>query len=227
MKEIKLVVFDMAGTTVNEDNVVYKTVREALQRAGVTVSLEKVLEIGAGKEKYRAIVDVLAAVENTQADAQAIFEDFQGLLKKAYDTLEVTAYEGVEELFRRLRSQGVKVVLNTGYDQKTAQGLLDKLGWAPPNQIDALITADDVETSRPSPEMIHKAMELFQIQDPASVLKAGDSAIDIEEGRNAHCGMTVGVLTGAQNREQLESAQPTLILDSLQELGDILFPKKE
>ena len=33
MKKIELAVFDMAGTTVNEDNVVYKTVRAALGRS--------------------------------------------------------------------------------------------------------------------------------------------------------------------------------------------------
>ena len=48
---IKLVVFDMAGTTVDEDNVVYKTVRDAINAAGYEFSLEQVLTHGAGKEK--------------------------------------------------------------------------------------------------------------------------------------------------------------------------------
>ena len=52
MKKIELAVFDMAGTTVNEDNVVYKTVRAALAKHGVDVTLETVLECGAGKENY-------------------------------------------------------------------------------------------------------------------------------------------------------------------------------
>lgn len=224
MKEIKLVVFDMAGTTVNEDNVVYKTLARALQGSGVEVSLEKVLEIGAGKEKFQAIVDILEALGNRDGDPKAIFKDFQGLLVEAYAQLEVVPYEGVEELFQRLRSHGVRVVLNTGYDRVTAQSLLDKLGWKTQVHIDALITADDVRTSRPSPEMIHRAMELYRIQDPSLVLKAGDSAIDIQEGKNANCGVTVGVLTGAQTREQLASAGPTVILGALHELGDLMFP---
>ena len=226
MKEIKLVVFDMAGTTVNEDNVVYKTVRNALAKWGVEVSLDTVLEFGAGKEKYKAIADIL---EQTQAnrtevvDAKAIHEDFKGMLKEAYANLEVTAYDGVEELFELLKSKGVKVVLNTGYDRKTAQSLLDKLGWEPGKQIDALITADDVVKGRPSSEMIDKAMELFNIIDADTVLKAGDSVIDIEEGKNANCGITVGVLSGAQTREQLESAEPTYILTSLEALAGVLY----
>jgi len=227
MKEIKLVVFDMAGTTVNEDNVVYKTVRDALAKSGVEVSLETVLEFGAGKEKYKAIADILKETnteEGRAVDAKAVFEDFKIMLKEAYANLDVTTYDGVEELFKLLKSKEVKVVLNTGYDKKTAQSLLDKLGWEPGNQIDALITADDVKIGRPSSEMIDKAMELFSITDPEVVLKAGDSVIDIEEGKNANCGMTVGVLTGAQTREQLETADPTLILNSLDALAGVLFP---
>ena len=37
---IKLVVFDMAGTTVDEDNVVYKTVRTAINFAGYDFTQE-------------------------------------------------------------------------------------------------------------------------------------------------------------------------------------------
>ena len=224
MKEIQLAVFDMAGTTVNEDNVVYKTVRAALAKHGVDVTLNTVLEFGAGKEKFKAIADILEQTKNTSLDANKVFEDFKSMLEEAYANLTVTSYDGVEDLFKILKSHDVKVVLNTGYDKKTAQSLLTKLGWEPGSQIDALITADDVVKGRPSSEMIDKAMELFGIKDAEKVLKAGDSVIDIEEGKNANCGITVGVLTGAQTREQLATAEPTMILDSLADLAQVLFP---
>lgn len=223
MKKIELAVFDMAGTTVNEDNVVYKTVRAALAKHGVDVTLETVLECGAGKEKFKAISDILEESQNKSVDAKAVFQDFKGMLEDAYTNLNVGTYDGVEELFKTLKKQEVKIVLNTGYDRKTAETLLNKLGWIPGEQVDALITADDVVNGRPSSEMIDKAMELFGVTDPQKVLKAGDSAIDIEEGKNANCGWTVGVLTGAQNREQLETARPTLILESLSSLAGELF----
>lgn len=224
MKKIELAVFDMAGTTVNEDNVVYKTVKAALAKHGVEVSLDTVLGFGAGKEKFKAISDILKETKTTGVDANAVFEDFKGMLEEAYTNLDVTTYHGVEELFQTLKSKEVKIVLNTGYDQKTAQSLLDKLGWVAGNQIDAVITADDVVRGRPSSEMIDKAMEMFGITESENVLKAGDSAIDIEEGKNANCGWTVGVLTGAQTREQLATAEPSMILDSLADLEEVLFP---
>nr|WP_321415011.1 phosphonatase-like hydrolase [uncultured Allomuricauda sp.] len=224
MKKIQLAVFDMAGTTVNEDNVVYKTVRAALAKNGVDVSLDTVLEFGAGKEKFKAITDILVRTKTNEVDANAVFKDFKGMLEEAYANLKVTSYDGIEELFKLLKAKNVRVVLNTGYDQKTANTLLDKLGWVPGNQIDAVITADDVIKGRPSSEMIDKAMEMFGITQPENVLKAGDSVIDIEEGKNANCGWTVGVLTGAQTREQLAIAEPSIILESLADLEEVLFP---
>ncbi len=224
MKKIELAVFDMAGTTVNEDNVVYKTVKAALAKSGMEVSLDTVLEFGAGKEKFKAIADILEKTKTTGVDPNAVFMDFKNMLEEAYANLEVTTYDGVEELFTLLKSKGVKVVLNTGYDHKTAKSLLNKLGWVPGEQIDALITADDVVKGRPSSEMIDKAMAMFGITAPDKVLKAGDSVIDIEEGKNANCGWTVGVLTGAQTREQLATAEPSMILDSLSDLAEQLFP---
>ena len=225
MEQIEMVVFDMAGTTVNENNVVYKTVQKSIVDAGFDVSLDMVLEHGAGKEKRKAIADVLENLNGQEVDAamvDVIFKNFKKDLVHAYEALHVTSYEGVEALFVYLREKGIKVVLNTGYDHKIAHGLLHKLGWQIGRHVDGLITADDVEIGRPSAEMIELAMSHFAISDASKVLKAGDSIIDIEEGKNAHCGLTVGVLTGAQTREQLETAAPSMILDSLADLKELV-----
>lgn len=224
-KNIKMVVFDMAGTTVDEDNLVYKTVQKAINREGFPVTLDEVLQHGAGKEKHKAITDVLVAVtgKNEVAEiADRAFDHFKSALEKAYDESEITSFEGMENFFDTLKSKGIKVVLNTGYDRKTATKLLEKLKWQEGKQFDALITADDVANGRPQPDMIFKAMKQFGISEAYEVLKAGDSEIDIQEGKNAGCGITVGVLSGAQNREQLAAANPDFILNTVTDLAGIL-----
>lgn len=222
MTKIKLAVFDMAGTTVDEGNVVYKTVQKVINDKGYPVSLEQVLKYGAGKEKHQAIVDVLTNCtqeSKIKEVAAEIFANFKPELKSAYENLDVQTFSGVKEMMETLRENGISVVLNTGYDRKTAQSLVDKLDWKLDRDIDGLVTADDVVNGRPNPDMIQKAMELCGIIDSAEVLKAGDSAIDIEEGKNANCGLTVGVLTGAQTAEQLQEANPDFILESLASLS--------
>ncbi len=57
---IRMVVFDMAGTTINEDNVVYKTLQRAINDHGYHFTLDQVMAAGAGKEKKEAIESILA-----------------------------------------------------------------------------------------------------------------------------------------------------------------------
>lgn len=223
INEIEMVVFDMAGTTINEQNIVYKSLHKSINKFGIDVSLELVLSIGAGKEKHQAIKDILAHLNNKDLEkSELIFQDFKQLLDQEYLTSTVIPIEGVEKVFNDLKKNGVKIVLNTGYSSKVANTLLDKLNWKKGEHYDALVTADDVERGRPFPDMIIKAMQLFGIEDASKVLKAGDSAIDVEEGKNAKCGITIGVLSGAQTRQQLETAKPDYILDSLASLYSIV-----
>ncbi|WDQ19250.1 phosphonatase-like hydrolase [Rhodopirellula sp. P2] len=217
---IELVVFDMAGTTVDENNVVYKTVRQAINAAGYNFTQEQVQSAGAGKEKSQAIRDVLALDGNDHPDTevQSIFADFRSRLVEAYDSLDVTEQPGASETFRELHARGIKVVLNTGYDRSTAEKLVHKIGWGIGQDFDALVTASDVETGRPGPDMIYLAMALTRVTDASAVVKVGDSRIDIEEGQNANCGMALGITTGAQPETELLQSNPTAVIHHLREL---------
>jgi len=65
-------------------------------------------------------------------------------------------------------------------------------------------------------------MEQHQITDKSSVAKVGDSIIDIEEGQNAGCGLTIGITTGAHTYEQLFTANPNAIINELTDLMQLL-----
>ena len=222
---IRLVVFDMAGTTVDEDNVVYKTVRAAINAAGYQFSQEQVQAAGAGKEKSQAIRDVLALGGSTHSDEEvaAIFDDFKQRLSSAYDALDVREQPGTSETFAKLRQHGIKVVLNTGYDRATAERLVATIGWVIGKDIDGLVTASDVENGRPAPDMIHLAMNQTGVASSDEVAKIGDSGIDIEEGKNAECGLTFGITTGAQTEAQLRTANPTHVVSSLAGMCELVL----
>jgi len=217
---IKMVVFDMAGTTVDEDNVVYKTLRTAINQAGYNLSLDEVLAQGAGKEKRQAIKSILQvyAAKDDNVLVDNIYTSFIEQLADAYATLEVLPQPNATDLFGALSEKNILVVLNTGYNRETAQSLVAKLGWEEGVEFDLLVTADDVDKNRPNPDMIWFAMKHFGITDGREVAKVGDSIIDIEEGRNAGCILNVGVTTGAHTLEQLQSANPEGIIHNLLEL---------
>jgi phosphonatase-like hydrolase len=221
---IKMAVFDMAGTTIDENNVVYKTVQKAINEEGFVLSLEQVLAQGAGKEKLQAIKDVLSAYADNHDEslAEKIYQNFIVHLSDAYGMLEILPQPNAVELFAALKERGILAILNTGYDRHTAQTILDKLRWEKGKQIDDLVTATEVEKNRPNPDMIWYAMEKFGIKDSKTVIKVGDSTIDIEEGKNAGCLLSIGITTGAHGRGQLESAHPDYIIDNLMELLPII-----
>jgi phosphonatase-like hydrolase len=218
--KIAMVVFDMAGTTVNEDNLVYKTLRKAINEACFNLSLDDVLAEGAGKEKRQAIRSVLSkyAQVNDEVLISAIYDEFIVALTNAYEHAAILPQPNVTQLFSALKERNILVVLNTGYDRKTASLIIEKLGWREGVEIDALVTASDVPNNRPQPDMIHFAMERFQIKESSSVVKIGDSIIDIEEGQNAGCGMSIGITTGAHTKNQLLTANPDYVINNLIEL---------
>lgn len=210
----------MAGTTVDENNVVYKTVQKAINEAGFDLSLVQVLAQGAGKEKLQAIKDVLSSYADNHDEelAKNIYQNFITQLGEAYRTLEILPQPNAEKLFAALRKRNIITILNTGYDRQTAQTIIDKLQWKKGVDFDELVTATEVTQNRPNPDMIIHAMNEFGIIDGKSVAKVGDSTIDIEEGRNAGCSLCIGITTGAHTREQLASANPDHIINNLVEL---------
>jgi phosphonatase-like hydrolase len=221
---IKMVVFDMAGTTVDENNVVYKTLQKVINLAGFNFTLEQVLAEGAGKEKLTAIRDImeLDMMGHDEELANEIYVNFVQELEIAYNSFELKPQAGAEVLFAALKSKNILVVLNTGYNKVTANSILKKLNWQEGVQIDGLITATDVNNNRPKPDMILLAMEKFGIKNASEVAKVGDSAIDIEEGKNAGCSISVGITTGAHTYDQLLAAKPDHIITHLMDLLPLL-----
>jgi phosphonatase-like hydrolase len=221
---IKMVVFDMAGTTIDEDNMVYKCVTKAFIDHKISVDLDTVLLHGAGKEKLDAIKSVYTEVLNEipdEATAQEIYLSFKALLEEAYSTIQMKLFDGVKALLYFLHKRDIKVVFNTGYTHAVASDILKKVNIIPGRDIDLLVTADMVAHSRPAPDMIHYALHQYQIR-PWECIKVGDSVVDIEEGKNAKVKYSIGITTGAQSAAILSTATPDYIIHHLRDLIEII-----
>ncbi|MFP5071728.1 HAD family hydrolase [Pseudonocardia nantongensis] len=129
---------------------------------------------------------------------------------------------GVPAALAALRAAGTPVVLTTGFDRQVTGPLLAALPAEFTGELDGVVCAGDVGAGRPDPAMIHRAMALTGVDDPARVLTAGDTVLDVEAGRNARAGHVIGVLTGAQTREELAAAGPTGIVDGVVDLPGLL-----
>ena len=88
-------------------------------------------------------------------------------------------------------------------------------------EVDLIVCADDVSKQRPHPDMILLICEKLGIS-PDEVIKIGDSAIDIQEGKNAGVYMSIGITTGAHDGLKLLDAQADFVIDHLSEMIHIL-----
>jgi phosphonatase-like hydrolase len=218
MHLIKMAIFDMAGTTVNEGLLVYKSLHKIIAENGFNIKFEDVMRISAGKEKKKAIDEIFFDTLISNETKIKIFNQFSEDLEYVYQNMPVKEQFAASEIFKYLRLKNIKVVLNTGYERNQAEKLLELLDWKIGHQIDDLITASDVKVSRPAPDMIFLAMQRNNIDNPNEIAKIGDTTYDIEEGINAGCIYNFGVLTGAHDKDMLESANPFAVINDLNEL---------
>ncbi len=224
---IKLVVFDIAGTTVKDDHEVSKAFQAALKKYSYEVKLETVNPL-MGYEKTLAIRQMLQLHE---PDAQKITTELvsnihrefvQQMLKLYLFEPSIEPLPNVEETFAVLHAQGVQVGINTGFSHDIADTIVTRLRWREKGLIDHLIGSDEVELGRPHPFMIRKMMQDGGIANPLEVAKVGDTEVDVREGQNAGCKYVIGVTTGTFSREELQAYHPTHIIDDIAQVIEII-----
>ena len=186
---MKLMVCDMDGTTVKENGVAYS-------------------------DLHKIVNNYSDAWSGSKNDA-FIESDF---IKKAYLKNSGINYihKKLPEFFVRVRNRGIKIALDTGVPPHIQDDIIEKL--ALDKLIDCHISSYSVSWGRPFPYIIHNLMEQLRIEDVRTVVKIGDSCKDIKMGRNAGCGLVVGVLTGADDSDQLFDAGADVVVDCIVDL---------
>lgn len=229
---IKLVVFDMAGTTVKDNNNVHTALQKAFEMEGIPVSRDEANEV-MGYPKPIAIQELLKQKlqDNKYKDGryiQHIHSNFLQHMLAYYETsAEVSEKEGVSETFQALRKHHIKIAIDTGFDRSIAAAILKRLEWEKKGLIDASITSDEVPNGRPYPDMILRAMQLTGVTHVDEVAKVGDTASDLQQGQAAGCKYVIGVTSGAFTKEALQKEPHTHLIENLPELLEILNIKNK
>lgn len=214
---ITLAVLDIAGTTVDEGGAVYRVLADVVAEHG-TPATDADIRRWMGADKREA----LAALTGDASVVEALHARFVSRLRAAYESSPPVPMPGVPVALQRLRSSGVRVVLTTGFDRAIADPLLASLGWRVGPDLDGVVCAADVGQGRPAPAMIHEAMRSAGVTDPAQVLAAGDTVLDIQAGLAAGAGIVAGVLSGAQTDSELRTAGATHIVAGVSGLPDLV-----
>lgn len=235
---IELVVFDMAGTTVKDDDAVRNAFRGVLLQQGIHANEDRITTVmGLPKPEAIGLLLVEAGQDASPERVDLIHKDFVKRMQDHYAHHPgVQEIPGTSAVFAQLRQAGIKVALNTGFSRDIVEVLLKRLGWqvaltpagetsADRGLIDASVTSDEVPRGRPYPDMIQHLMQRLNIDDPRKVAKIGDTWVDLEEGTNAGCGMVIGVSTGSYTPQRLAQRPHTHILESVADLPALIVPR--
>lgn len=219
MDEPRLVVFDMAGTTVRDGGCVVEAFSVALREHGIEVTPEQLSRVR-GSSKREAVLNFVPEGADRARRAETVYSSFRKHLTRLYSAGGVEPVEGAEATFRWLRRRGVQVALNTGFDREITNLLLKSLGWES-EVVDVVVCGDDVQRGRPAPDLLNRAMEAAGVLDAQRVMNVGDTVLDLQAGQNACVRWNVGVLSGAHSRQMLEREPHTHMLDSVASLPDL------
>ena len=216
-KSVKLLVCDMAGTTVNEGGIVYRTLYNTIKNQDIFIKPDDMKNwYGVNKtEVLKHFMNTDDRFRNNNDILAEMLNNFKRDLKKNY--FEDKSIKLIDNklpiLFNKLRENGIKIALNSGFSVDIQEALIENLNMR--EFIDGYISSESVPHGRPEPFMIQELMKRFDITNPNQVIKVGDSKNDILEGKNAGCFKSVGVLSGAESEENLKNVGADLILNSV------------
>ena len=216
--KVDLFIFDLAGTTIVDDDRVLRSFFATAQAFDLHVEVTA-LQSRMGWHKTKVFASLLEerGLDTTTAPAMAERFELEFAALAAREPLRETNRAG--QVLAALESAGVRVAFNTGFSRKTTDVVLDAMGW----QRSLSVASDEVSAGRPAPDLIHRAMQQSGVTDPLRVAVAGDTPADLAAGDAAGVAMIVGVGSGVYSLAELREHPHTHLLDDLSSLPDLVL----
>jgi membrane protein len=185
----KAVLFDIDGTLVDSNDYHVTAWQEAFAAIGMPLSREVIhAQVGKGADMF--IPSLLPNADQATAEmlTQVHGDTFKGRYLK-----QVKPFAGASALLRRVRDSGRRVVLASSASKVEVEHYIDLLGAA--DLLSASTSGDDVEHTKPAPDVFAAALARIPPLEGHDVLVVGDTPWDIEAA--ARCGIpAVAVRSG-------------------------------
>ncbi|MFC8452657.1 phosphonatase-like hydrolase [Kitasatospora sp. NPDC057223] len=220
--DIRLVVLDMAGTTVADDGLVEQAFKAAAGTLGVEAGSpehQRMLEhvrLTMGESK----ISVFRHLFGDEDRAQRANLAFEAAYHDLVDAGHCAALPGAADAIAELRAQGRKVVLTTGFSRATQDRILAALGWQ--DIADLTLCPAEAGRGRPYPDLALTALLRTGTDSVRQTAVAGDTGYDMLTGTRAGAAVVAGVLTGAHREDRLRADGATHVLGSIAELPGLL-----
>lgn len=200
MYPLAAVIFDIDGTLTDSVDIHAMAWQEALRKFGHDIPYERVRrQIGKGGDQ---LLQTLLSRSDLEEQGEAL-DQFRGELFKSKYMKHIRPLSMVPELFRRIRTQGTKIVLASSAKRDEVEEYEKLL------QVEDLVehetSSDDAERSKPHPDIFVAAMKRLGTPKAQEAIAIGDTPYDAQ-ATAAISVACVGVASGGWTREELQSA---------------------
>ena len=201
-------ILDVDGTLVDTNYHHALAWYRAFREHGIVIPVWRLhRHVGMGGDKF---VSAVGGDEVEERLGDGLRERWEAHFDRMLD--ETEPLEGARDLIAELKRRGSAVVLASSAVEKHVEAFLDKLDAR--EVADDWTTKDDVEASKPAPDLVRVALDMAGTDDAVMV---GDTPWDAEAARN--CGLeTIAVLTGGYGEQELRDAGAVAVFESVEEL---------
>ncbi|MFI3306645.1 MAG: HAD family phosphatase [Rikenellaceae bacterium] len=195
---IKGVLFDMDGVLVdNMDIHIAAFDRFCTSYGAAEVGQRLIACAGMGNEEIMHIMLPHEVIEERGIEVLSV--EKEALYREIYAPT-IKPVEGLVELLKELKSQGVKCAIGSSGCKENVEFVVEKCGIA--EYFDAYVYSDLVTRCKPDPEIYLTAAKLLELE-PAECLVFEDALVGIKAARNAEVAKVIA-LTTTLTREVLE-----------------------
>jgi len=127
-------------------------------------------------------------------------------------------FEGAHSLLVELQARGIPMSLATSKRRIPLERELKRFGWE--SFFDIYVTPDDVQAPKPNPESLNLITRHFGCA-PTDIVMVGDTTYDLLMAQQAGV-PSIAVTYGFHTREQLNHERPLAIVNSIEDLRDVL-----
>ncbi|MEK6757680.1 MAG: HAD family phosphatase [Nanoarchaeota archaeon] len=209
---MRAIIFDMDGVLVDSTKYIWESFNMLLSKFGVQIP-DKDIKKYLGRslrdqiKMWREDYNLKEEIDFAQFSKDAFEQEIKLIRKNLKDNSELSS------LLNSLKKNGFKLAVATSSHKLRAYKLLEILGIK--NKFEVIITAEDVENHKPSPDVFLKAANKLNV-DPKDCVVIEDAVNGIEAAKKG--GMkAIALITKFHKREDFSDAD--LIIKSLSELN--------
>ena len=214
----KLIIFDLDGTLINTIADLGACTNYALEKLGYPTHDIESYKFRVGNGINNLFRRSLPEGEKTDENVLRVRREFIPYYN-AHNTDLSRPYPGMVELLEALQTEGILLAVASNKYQEATTKIIGEL--YPSIRFSAVLGQREGVNIKPDPQIVFDILQTTGV-DKADVLYVGDSGVDMQTGLNAGV-ETCGVTWGFRPRTELEPFHPQHIVDSVEELRQIIM----